>query len=180
MSQDPSAQYALQTTPQDQPQAKPNALSIPIEQIKSMAKLYTQFGSFLGIVGIKVPKEIDMMLRTIAQGGEPTAEQLNQMQGMINQAPERRIGEPALTYDLVQIAWRMHKEGTSLRDIAEEFTKNGNPVAASTVCDWINRYEEDMDFEGHERSARRRALAIKLSLIVGACIGFLALGKWIL
>ncbi len=179
MSQDPSRQTAIQNIPQTQP-STPSALSIPVDQIKSMAKLYTQFGGFLGIMGIKVPKEIDMLLRTIAQGGEPTPEQLGQMQHMIDQTPERNIGEPVLTYDLVQIAWRMHKEGTSLRDIAEEFTKQGNPVAASTVCDWINRYEEDMDFEGHERSARRKSLAIKAVLIGGAWIGSLALIKFFL
>jgi len=176
---DPSRQTAIQNVPQA-PSQKPQGLSIPIDQIKNLAKMYAQWGSLLGVAGIKVPKEIDVLLRTLAQGGDPTPEQLAQIQSTIDQVPERRIGEPALTYDLVQIAWRMHKEGTSLRDIAEEFTKHGNPVAASTVCDWINRYEEDMDFEGQERSARRRALAIKLTLIVGACIGFLALGKWIL
>lgn len=166
--------------PLQQSQQKPQALSIPIDQIKSMAKLYTQFGSFLGILGIKVPKEIDILLRTVAQSGEPTQEQLDQMQGMINQTPERNIGEPVLTYDLVRTAWRMHKEGWSLRDIADEFTKKGNPVAHSTVAEWINRYEDDVGLEEQERSAKRKALAIKLFLIVGAMVGFLALGKWVL
>jgi len=178
MSQDPSRQTAIQ--PQGQQQGQPQGLSIPIDQIKNLAKMYVQWGGFLGVAGIKVPKEIDMMLRTIAQGGEPTPEQLNQMQGMINQAPERQIGEPVLTYDLARTAWRMHKEGASLREIAEEFTKQGNPVSHSTVCDWINRYEDDVGIEEQERSARRKALAIKLFLIGGAMVGFLALGKFLL
>jgi hypothetical protein len=136
-----------------QPQ-QPPALNFGInpQQLADIAKKYVAYRPVLGWVspmfGFKIPKELDEMMSMIASGGQPTQDQLNQVQGMINSpgsAPAQiGVGEPVMTFKMAKDAYLMHQDGMGTREIAETFTAQGSPVSHATVARWINDYDEMM------------------------------------
>jgi hypothetical protein len=121
----------------------------------------------------KIPPELDDTMAMLAQGGNPEAlrklvEGQQQGEGSLQQSesfnPEQmRVGEPVMTYQMAEEAYRMHLSGMGTRDIAEFFTKNGSPVSFQTVARWINDYAEESHIE---RNMRLRSFA-KYGVLAG-------------
>jgi hypothetical protein len=134
----------MSETPQ-QPPSQPT-LTLDFNQVQTwltqIAKYYTAFKWLLPMLGLEIPPQADILLTTIANEGKVTPESFEKLKQTIGEM-KPAIGEPVLTRQLAEIAYRMHKEGMSLRDIAEEFTKQGNPCSHATIARWINMIEAE-------------------------------------
>lgn len=139
--------------------------------MRKIAQEYTKWKWLISLAGrfggFKVPKEVDFALETLAHGGQLTPEQEQDLQGYAQQAagqygaspygqppqnypqeppemPQPAIGEPVLTRDLAFLAWQMKRDGMSLREIAEDFTRHGNPCSYATVAKYVNAVDEEI------------------------------------
>jgi len=172
----------LTEQPQQQPQQKPeeqkgDILAIPMKQIQEAAKKYMDYRGMINaigpLLGFKMPKEIDTMLVTLAQGGDVNPEQIQQMINN-NQMPMTQgvpVGQPVMTFKMAKDAWLMHNDGMGTREIAEEFTAQGSPVSHATVARWINEYDELMQ---SNHFFKFRAILKTVGLSVGFIIAVLA------
>lgn len=134
----------MSNEPQTQQPQQGLTIGIDPKQIQQLANLYMQWKWLAPIVGFKIPPELDIIFTNIASGGNPTQEQIQQIQQQLlqAQAPQPQVGEPVLTRHIAKIAWDMHyNDGMSFREIAENLTKDGYPCSHATVC----RYIEDID-----------------------------------
>lgn len=129
----------------EQPSAQPS-ITIDFNQIQTwlpkIAQYYTSFKWLFPIIGLEIPPEADAILTAIAQNGKVTPETFQNLKETLERT-KPAIGEPVLTRQLAETAYRMHKEGMSLRDIAEEFTRQGNPCSHATIARWINMIEAE-------------------------------------
>jgi len=120
------------------------------ENVKILADAYVQWQPFikriLSFAKFQIPKEVDEGLREIA--GDKTLHS-EEPEGF--DAEKIRVGEPVMTYQMAEQAYRMHQSGMGTRDIAEWFTKNGSPVSFQTVARWINDYREESNIERNQR-----------------------------
>jgi len=139
----------------------PPAITLDFNQVQTwltqIAKYYTAFKWLLPLVGLEIPPQADVLLTTIANEGKVTPESFEKLKQTIGEM-KPAIGEPVLTHQLAEVAYRMHKEGMSLRDIAEEFTKQGNPCSHATIARWINMIEA-------EKKTSRIMLIIRIAKI---------------
>lgn len=167
-------------TPQpEQKKEEGSPFNIDIRKVGPMiGKYYLQFGGMLKVVGIKVPQELDIILKTLAQGGDMTPEQAKQVQDQIaSMTPgmEPGVGEPVMTMQLAEEAYMLHKQGMGTREIADLFTKEGSPCSHATVARWINMVDQEKRFG-------RIALLIRFGKIAGF-IGVIAaavlIGHWL-
>jgi len=158
-----------------QEQASADAFKIDIRNIlPTIANLYRQFHWIIPLVGLDVPPQVHEALISIAEGKNIDAQKMMQLKAMAETMP--RIGEPVLTRQLAEDAWLMHKDGMGTREIAEEFTKRGNPCSHSTVARWINMIDAEKRFS-------KIARIIRIGKILGF-IGIMAIavliGKFLL
>ena len=124
-----------------------------------IATAYTQFGWVIGLMGFKVPPEVDTALRSIASGKPPSPEELQLLKNQV-ETMQPAIGEPVLGHDIALDAWEMHyKNDKSYREIAEVLTKEGYPCSHATV----QRYCTMIDME---RSASKVLKLIKVAKAV--------------
>lgn len=124
--------------------------------LPTVAKLYQQWNWVIPLVGFDVPPQVHKALITIAQGGELTPEQMQGFKNMAQnmEAMTPRVGEPVLTRQLAEDAYLMHKDGMGTREIAEQFTKEGNPCSHSTIARWINMIDAEKRFSKIARIIR--------------------------
>lgn len=141
-------------------------LFIPPKQVVTLAKMYVQWRPIIGwaakMARQKIPKELDEAMEIAAASGDPAA--LRRLSERDNQGfspegydamqdPEQvRVGEPVMTYQMAEEAYRMHRfENMGTRQIAEWFTNHGSPVHFQTVARWINDYEQESHIERNQR-----------------------------
>jgi hypothetical protein len=141
----------------------------------TIANLYKQFSWAIPIIekmtGYKIPAEIITALNTLSEGKPLTPEQMQAMRTSI-ETMQPQVGEPVMTRQLAETAYFLHtKEGKGTREIAEMFTKDGNPCSHATVARWINIIEQEKRFG-------KIARAIQIAKIAGF-IGIIALAFWI-
>jgi hypothetical protein len=120
------------------------------QMVKQIADAYVSWKPLLSPLlkfgKVKIPAEVDEALRAIA--GDKT---LDTEEPEANDPNQMRVGEPVMTYQMAEEAYRMHLSGMGTRDIAEWFTKNGSPVSFQTVARWINDYAETSHAERNQR-----------------------------
>lgn len=131
-------------------------LNVNLQQLQQWARMYAGARGMIktvgGLIGFKIPAEIDNMLVNIANGGSVDQQQI---QGALNgqqvlapgELPTPQIGERVGTHYMAAIAYQMQREGISLREIAEDFTRQGNPISHATVASMIYEYEEEMQLD---------------------------------
>jgi len=157
------------TEPQ-QPQQNPFMIDVRTI-LPTIAKMYSQFHWIIPMLGFNVPPEIHQTLISIAEGKPLSPEQVQQLKTQA-EAMKPMVGEPVMTRQLAETAWYLHyKEGMGTREIAEQFTKDGNPCSHATVARWINAI--DM-----EKRYGRIARLIQIGKILGFA-GLMFLAFWI-
>ena len=120
------------------------------QMVKQIADAYVSWKPLLSPLlkfgKVKIPAEVDEALRAIA--GDKT---LDAQEEESIDPDKMRVGEPVMTYQMAEEAYRMHLSGMGTRDIAAWFTKNGSPVSFQTVARWINDYAETSHAERNQR-----------------------------
>lgn len=163
----------------------PPAVAIPLNALKTLARYYRDFHWVINLTGQKVPRELDIALRKIAESDNPEA--IEDLQRMATggtadpynvgpmEIPAPRIGERVLTQDIAQQAWELHyKHHWTFRQIAEYLTGEGYPVSHTTVSNYISEIDEDIEEEQHSKSARvKRALLITVGVVGPSLLTFL-------
>lgn len=129
------------------------------------------------IFGYKIPDEVDEIVESIKKGEPPDMEKLQRLGEQMN-VPEPKVGEPVLTRRLAEEAYFLHYGAgqMSTREIAEEFTRRGNPCSHATVARWIGMVENE---RAMDKVARVRSI-LKYVAIIGAMIGSMLVGKFLL
>lgn len=162
---------AQPSTPTPTPAPAPTQITIDFNMIQTwlprIAQYYTMFKWILPLIGLDVPPEADAILTTIASQGNVTPETIEKLKQTIQTKPA--IGEPVLTRQLAETAYILHKEGMSLRDIAEEFTKQGNPCSHATIAKWVNMIDAE------KRASKMRLLIMTVkyaSIAVAIALAF--------
>jgi len=163
----------ISSEPEKKP-VSPDIIKLVTDNLQNIAKLYTQWGWLIKMAGLKVPPDVDMAIRSIAEGKPITPEQVEQLKAL---GEKPMIGEPVLTRRLAEEAWSLHYgQGMATRDIAELFTKDGNPCSHSTVARWINMIDMEKQMS---KALKLRAIA-KYIIIGIAWIISLLLVRWYL
>ena len=134
-----------------------------------IAQYYVQFGWIAGMMGLKVPPEVDTALRSIATGKPPSPEEMQLIKNQV-ETMQPAIGEPVLGHDIALDAWEMHyKNDKSYREIAEILTKEGYPCSHATV----QRYCTLIDMERQTSKILKLVKVAKaLTYIVPPLIAF--------
>jgi hypothetical protein len=176
-----------------QPQMPP-AIAIPMNAMKTLARYYKDFHWIIGLTGQKVPRELDIVLRKIAESDNPEA--MQELQNMAQggqpnydpynvgpqEIPAPRIGERVLTNDIAQQAWELHYlKHWTFRDIAEYLTRDGYPVSHTTVSNYISEIDEDIEEEHNSRGRKIKQALFTVGIVtipalaVGLAVHFLRL-----
>jgi len=163
----------------------PPAIALPLEAVKTLAKYYKDFHWLIALSGQKIPRQLDIALRKIAESDNPEAMQDLQQMAMGEAAdpynvgpmeiPAPRIGERVLTQDIAQQAWGLHyQHHWTFRQIAEYLTGEGYPVSHTTVSNYISEIDEDIAEEQNSKSARvKHAVLTAAIIIVPSLVTFL-------
>ena len=170
----PSAENIMQA----QQQGLPAAIALPLGAVKALAKYYKDFSWVIKLTGQKVPRELDIALRKIAESDNPEAmEDLQRLAAggpadpyNVHQTeiPPPRIGERVLTQDIAQQAWTLHyQHHWTFRAIAEYLTEEGYPVSHTTVSNYISEIDEDIAEEQNSKSAKVKRAFLIGTLIIG-------------
>jgi hypothetical protein len=179
-------------TPKNTQQQLPDAISIPLSAMKTLAQYYKQFHWVIGLTGQKVPKELDIALRAIADNDNPQAVQdlqsmasgqaVNRYDVGPTEIPAPRIGERVLTQDIAQKAWELHyQHHWTFRQIAEYLTEEGYPVSHTTVSNYISEIDEDIEEERNSKGRRVKQALFTVGIVtipalaVGIVVHFLRL-----
>jgi hypothetical protein len=115
-----------------------------IQTVQKYAPMYRQYHGLLSLVGIKLPPELHKALMSLGglpqgQGEQGLAENFQEQPEL----PEPEVAGTVMTHHLAEIAYQLHMEGMGTREIAEQFTKEGNPVSYTTISRWILGVEEE-------------------------------------
>jgi len=124
--------------------------------LPKIAKYYATYKPFLHLLGLtkEIPPQVDLILTQIAQGQEPSPEQLKKL--VEGEFLQPQVGEPVGTRQLIIRAYHLHYDGydpltnkdygmpLATRTIAEIFTQEGNPCSHATVARWINSYDYEL------------------------------------
>jgi len=131
----------------EEPKKEPQPFTIDLAKLMpQIATYYVQFGWIAGMMGLKVPPEVDTALRSIATGKPPSPEEMQMIKNQV-ETMQGVVGEPVLTQQLAETAWFLHtKEGMGTREIAEQFTKEGSPCSHTTIARWINLIDAQKRF----------------------------------
>jgi hypothetical protein len=177
-----------------QQQQMPPAIALPLNAVKTLARYYKDFHWVIGLTGQKVPKELDIALRKIAESDNPEA--IQDLQRMTTgqpsnydpynvgptEIPAPRIGERVLTNDIAQQAWTLHyQHHWTFRQIAEYLTEEGYPVSHTTVSNYISEIDEDIEEEHNSRGRRIKQALFTVGIVaipalaVGLVVHFLRL-----
>jgi hypothetical protein len=141
-----------------------------LDSIKKAADLYSNYKPFIRMFtkmsGIKIPRELDDALTALSTG-KATEEELKEMAQAASkqmeeggemeppEVPPPEIGKSHMTHHLARLAYELHvNEGVGVREIAEQFTAEGNPVSYVTVARWIKAAEEELAANHAERIIR--------------------------
>lgn len=132
-----------------QPATPPTGIDIA-QILPMVADYYKKFSWAIPLIerlgGFKIPIEIKQGLDALASGKPLTAEDMATLQTGLEQM-KPAVGEPVMTRSLAQTAYYLHtKEGLGTREIAEMFTKDGNPCSHATVARWINAIDAEKRF----------------------------------
>lgn len=172
----PSPDNIMQTQQQG---GLPPAIALPLNAVKALAQYYKQFSWVVKLTGQKVPRELDVALRALADNDSPEAVQDLQRLASGQQSadpynirpveiPAPRIGERVLTNDIAQQAWTLHyQHHWTFRQIAEYLTEEGYPVSHTTVSNYISEIDEDIAEEQHSRGARLKRAFLIGTLVIG-------------
>jgi len=143
-------------------------------KIKWLVPVIEMLGHF------KLPKEVtkalDEISDSVKEGKEVSTDSItkaletartNPDGTQILDTPDAEIGEPVMTWNLARQAYYLHyDDNMGTRQIAEMFTKEGNPVSHATVARWILWVEEEIQ--------KSKTLKLKRIGKYGAIIGALA------
>ena len=156
----------------------PPAIALPLGAVKALAKYYKDFSWIIKLTGQKVPRELDVALRALADNDSPEAVQDLQRLAAGGtpdpynirpiEIPAPRIGERVLTNDIAQQAWTLHyQHHWTFRQIAEYLTEEGYPVSHTTVSNYISEIDEDIAEEQNSKSAKVKRAFLIGTLIIG-------------
>lgn len=175
-----------------QQQSQDDGVFLPLNQVRGIARMWSQFRPIIGwgakIVRQNIPKELDEFMNMVNAGESP-----GQIQGQLQQGippgqwmppqgdmevPENAIGERVLARDEANLAWNLVRvQGYSYRAARDLLaSKFGVNVSHATVKNYCDEIDAEM---GADREMRHMAIYKNLFFFTATGVAFFLLGHFL-